>query len=108
MEQIADKGNGHYAYVDTLNEAQQGASSREFGGTLVTIAKDVKIQVEFNPARGGGLSPAGLREPRCSRNEDFADDTKDAGEIGAGPHGDGALRDRAGRRVARGHRRRSR
>ena len=53
-------------------------------GTLVTIAKDVKIQVEFNPAQVARLSADRLREPRCWRAEDFNDDTKDAGEIGAG------------------------
>ena len=82
MEQIADKGNGHYAYVDNLNEARR-VFVREFAGTLVTIAKDVKIQVEFNPARVLAYRLVGY-ENRALRNEDFADDRKDAGELGAG------------------------
>ena len=82
MEQIADKGNGHYAYVDNLNEARR-VFVREFAGTLVTIAKDVKIQVEFNPARVAAYRLVGY-ENRALRNEDFADDRKDAGELGAG------------------------
>ena len=51
MEQIADKGNGHYAYIDNFSEAQQGVRAASSAGTLFTVAKDVKIQVEFNPAR---------------------------------------------------------
>ncbi len=82
MEQIADKGNGHYAYVDNLNEARR-VFVREFAGTLVTIAKDVKIQVEFNPAKVAADRLVGY-ENRALRNEDFADDRKDAGELGAG------------------------
>jgi Ca-activated chloride channel homolog len=82
MEQVADKGNGHYAYVDNLNEARR-VFVREFAGTLVTIAKDVKIQVEFNPAKVAAYRLAGY-ENRALRNEDFADDRKDAGELGAG------------------------
>ncbi len=82
MEQIADKGNGHYAYVDNLNEGRR-VFVREFAGTLVTIAKDVKIQVEFNPARVLAYRLVGY-ENRALRNEDFADDRKDAGELGAG------------------------
>ncbi|MEZ0336091.1 MAG: von Willebrand factor type A domain-containing protein [Gemmatimonadales bacterium] len=82
IEQIADKGNGHYAYVDNLNEARR-VFVREFAGTLVTIAKDVKIQVEFNPARVLAYRLVGY-ENRALRNEDFADDRKDAGELGAG------------------------
>ena len=82
MEQIADKGNGHYAYVDNLNEARR-VFVREFAGTLVTIAKDVKIQVEFNPAKVAAYRLVGY-ENRALRNEDFADDRKDAGELGAG------------------------
>ena len=82
MEQVADKGNGHYAYVDNLNEARR-VFVREFAGTLVTIAKDVKIQVEFNPARVLAYRLVGY-ENRALRNEDFADDRKDAGELGAG------------------------
>jgi Ca-activated chloride channel family protein len=82
MEQIANKGNGHYAYVDHLNEARR-VFVREFAGTLVTIAKDVKIQVEFNPAKVAAYRLVGY-ENRALRNEDFADDRKDAGELGAG------------------------
>jgi Ca-activated chloride channel homolog len=82
MEQIADKGNGHYAYVDHLNEARR-VFVREFAGTLVTIAKDVKIQVEFNPAKVAAYRLVGY-ENRALRTEDFADDRKDAGELGAG------------------------
>jgi Ca-activated chloride channel homolog len=82
MEQIADKGNGHYAYVDHLNEARR-VFVREFAGTLVTIAKDVKIQVEFNPAKVAAYRLVGY-ENRALRNEDFVDDRKDAGELGAG------------------------
>jgi Ca-activated chloride channel homolog len=82
MEQIADKGNGHYAYVDNLSEARR-VFVREFAGTLVTIAKDVKIQVEFNPAKVAAYRLVGY-ENRALRNEDFADDRKDAGELGAG------------------------
>ena len=82
MEQIADKGNGHYAYVDNLNEARR-MFVREFAGTLVTIAKDVKIQVEFNPARVAAYRLVGY-ENRALRTEDFADDRKDAGDLGAG------------------------
>ncbi len=82
MEQIADRGNGHYAYVDNLREARR-VFVREFAGTLVTIAKDVKIQVEFNPAKVAAYRLVGY-ENRALRNEDFADDSKDAGELGAG------------------------
>ena len=82
MEQIADKGNGHYAYVDNLNEGRR-VFVREFAGTLVTIAKDVKIQVEFNPAKVAAYRLVGY-ENRALRTEDFADDKKDAGELGAG------------------------
>jgi len=82
MEQIADKGNGHYAYVDNLSEARR-MFVREFAGTLVTIAKDVKIQVEFNPAKVAAYRLVGY-ENRALRTEDFADDRKDAGELGAG------------------------
>jgi Ca-activated chloride channel family protein len=82
MEQIADKGNGHYAYVDNLNEARR-VFVREFAGTLVTTAKDVKIQVEFNPAKVTAYRLVGY-ENRALRTEDFVDDRKDAGELGAG------------------------
>ena len=82
MEKLADKGNGNYAYLDSLHEAQK-VLVREAGGTLVTIAKDVKIQVEFNPAAVSAYRLIGY-ENRLLRNEDFKDDTKDAGEIGSG------------------------
>ena len=82
MELLADKGNGQYAYIDDLAEAQK-ALVREMGGTLFTLAKDVKIQVEFNPARVRAYRLLGY-ENRLLRDEDFNDDTKDAGELGAG------------------------
>ncbi len=82
MEQMADKGNGHYAYIDNFREAHK-VFVREFGGTLFTVAKDVKIQVEFNPARVQAYRLLGY-ENRVLAKEDFADDRKDAGEMGAG------------------------
>lgn len=82
LEQLADRGNGHYAYIDTEAEARK-VFVDELGGTLVTIAKDVKIQVEFNPARVAAFRLIGY-ENRVLRHEDFNDDRKDAGEIGAG------------------------
>jgi Ca-activated chloride channel family protein len=82
MEQMADKGNGHYAYIDNFREAHK-VFVREFGGTLFTVAKDVKIQVEFNPARVQAYRLLGY-ENRLLAKEDFADDRKDAGELGAG------------------------
>jgi Ca-activated chloride channel family protein len=82
MEQLADKGNGNYAYIDSLQEARK-VLVEQMGGTLVTIAKDVKIQVEFNPAQVGAYRLIGY-ENRVLQKEDFNDDTKDAGEIGAG------------------------
>lgn len=82
LESLADKGNGNYAYIDSLKEAKK-VLVEQMGGTLVTIAKDVKIQVEFNPAVVGAYRLIGY-ENRLLRNEDFNDDTKDAGEIGAG------------------------
>ena len=82
MEKLADKGNGNYAYLDSLHEARK-VLVREAGGTLVTIAKDVKIQIEFNPTHVAGYRLIGY-ENRMLRNEDFNDDNKDAGEIGAG------------------------
>ncbi len=84
LEKLADKGNGHYAYIDTIQEAQKELVE-QMGATLVTIAKDVKIQVEFNPAKVGAYRLIGY-ENRMLRNQDFNDDTKDAGEIGAGHH----------------------
>ncbi|HKU62168.1 MAG TPA: von Willebrand factor type A domain-containing protein [Gemmatimonadales bacterium] len=82
MEQMADHGNGHYAYIDSFSEARK-VFVREFGGTLFTVAKDVKIQVEFNPARVQAYRLLGY-ENRLLAREDFADDRKDAGELGAG------------------------
>ncbi|MBI5394383.1 MAG: VWA domain-containing protein [Verrucomicrobia bacterium] len=82
MEKLADKGNGNYAYIDSLHEARK-VLVEQMNGTLVTIAKDVKIQVEFNPAQVSAYRLIGY-ENRLLRKEDFNDDTKDAGEIGAG------------------------
>jgi len=82
LEKLADNGNGNYAYIDTLNEARK-ALIEQMGGTLVTIAKDVKIQVEFNPAEVNAYRLIGY-ENRVLRHEDFNDDQKDAGDIGAG------------------------
>ena len=82
MEKLADKGNGNYSYLDTISEAQK-VLVHELGGTLYTVAKDVKIQVEWNPARVRGYRLIGY-ENRMLRNEDFADDKKDAGEVGSG------------------------
>ena len=82
LEKLADRGNGNYAYIDTLDEARK-VLVEEMGGTLVTIAKDVKIQVEFNPAEVAAFRLVGY-ENRLLAHQDFSDDTKDAGEIGAG------------------------
>ncbi|OPX24009.1 MAG: hypothetical protein B1H04_03045 [Planctomycetales bacterium 4484_123] len=82
LEKLADKGNGNYAYIDTISEARK-VLIKQMAGTLITIAKDVKIQVEFNPARVARYRLIGY-ENRLLRKEDFNDDTKDAGEIGAG------------------------
>ncbi len=82
METIADHGNGHYAYIDSINEARK-VLVNEMGGTLVTIAKDVKLQVEFNPAHVAAYRLIGY-ENRVLADEDFNDDKKDAGELGAG------------------------
>ncbi|MCC6748304.1 MAG: VWA domain-containing protein [Deltaproteobacteria bacterium] len=82
MEQLADKGNGNYAYIDNLAEARK-VLVRQAGSTLVTIAKDVKVQVEFNPKRVAAYRLLGY-ENRLLRAEDFNDDRKDGGEIGAG------------------------
>ena len=82
MEILADKGNGDYGYIDNINEARK-MFINEFGGTLFTIAKDVKIQVEFNPAKVQAYRLLGY-ENRLLRDEDFNDDKKDAGDLGAG------------------------
>ena len=82
MEKLADHGNGNYAYLDNLLEARK-VLVHELGGTLFTVAKDVKIQVEWNPARVRAYRLIGY-ENRMLRNEDFTDDKKDAGEVGSG------------------------
>lgn len=98
MEILADKGNGNYAYIDSLLEAKK-VLIKEGAGTLFTLARDVKIQVEFNPALVGAYRLIGY-ENRALADEDFRDDKKDAGEIGLGhsvtalyeiipPHGPG-------------------
>lgn len=82
LEILADKGNGNHAFIDTMQEAQK-VFGKEFGGTLYTIAKDVKIQVEFNPKKVQAYRLIGY-ENRLLNDEDFIDDTKDAGELGSG------------------------
>ena len=82
METLADKGNGNYAYIDNLNEGRK-VLVEQMSGTLVTIAKDVKIQIEFNPAQVNSYRLIGY-ENRLLAKEDFNNDKKDAGEIGAG------------------------
>jgi len=100
MEQIADAGNGNYAYIDNLNEAHK-VLSQELSATLRTIARDVKVQIEFNPAVVSEYRLIGYVNRRL-RDEDFANDKIDAGDIGAGHsvtalyeialHGDGGER----------------
>ena len=82
METLADKGNGNHAYIDTMQEAQK-VLGEEFFGTLYTIAKDVKLQVEFNPKNVQAYRLIGY-ENRLLNDEDFKDDKKDAGELGSG------------------------
>lgn len=82
METLADDGNGNYAYIDTLHEAKK-VLVEELGATMLTVAKDVKLQIEFNPKYVSEYRLIGY-ENRALNNEDFDDDTKDAGEIGAG------------------------
>src|SRR5206468_3571499 len=82
METLADKGNGNYAYIDSIAEARK-VLVREAGSTLITVAKDVKLQVEFNPTQVASYKLIGY-ENRLLAKEDFNDDKKDAGEIGAG------------------------
>ncbi len=82
MEQLADKGNGNYAYIDNILEAKK-VLVKEMGGTLLTIAKDVKIQIEFNPNKVKAYRLVGY-ENRLLNNEDFNNDKKDAGELGSG------------------------
>jgi Ca-activated chloride channel family protein len=82
METLADKGNGNYAYIDNLTEARK-VLVNEFGGTLFTIAKDVKLQLEFNPTRVKAYRLIGY-ENRVLQHEDFNNDKKDAGDLGSG------------------------
>lgn len=82
MQILADKGNGNHAYIDGESEAKK-VLVNEFGGTLFTIAKDVKLQIEFNPAKVQGYRLIGY-ENRLLNKEDFNDDKKDAGELGSG------------------------
>ncbi|HET6898696.1 MAG TPA: von Willebrand factor type A domain-containing protein [Vicinamibacteria bacterium] len=82
LEKLADHGNGNYAYIDSLAEARK-VFVEQVGGTLVTIAKDVKLQVEFNPAKVKAFRLVGY-ENRVLAHQDFNDDTRDAGDIGAG------------------------
>ncbi len=82
MEVLADKGNGNYAYIDSAQEGRK-VFVNEFGGTLFTIAKDVKLQIEFNPAQVKAYRLIGY-ENRRLRDEEFNDDKKDAGELGSG------------------------
>jgi Ca-activated chloride channel family protein len=82
MQQLADKGNGNHSYIDNINEARKVLVS-EFASTLFTIAKDVKIQIEFNPAKVQAYRLIGY-ENRVLAAEDFNDDNKDAGELGSG------------------------
>jgi len=82
MESLADKGNGNYYYLDTINEAKK-VFVHQLQGTLVAIAKDVKVQLEFNPALVASYRQIGY-EDRALANKDFDDDSKDAGELGSG------------------------
>jgi Ca-activated chloride channel family protein len=82
LKQLSSKGNGNYGYIDTIEEAKK-ILVKQLSGTLVTIAQDVKIQVEFNPATVGAYRLIGY-ENRVMRDEDFNDDSADAGDIGAG------------------------
>ncbi len=82
MQKLADKGNGNHAYIDGFNEARK-VLVNEFGGTLFTIAKDVKLQIEFNPTKVQAYRLIGY-ENRMLNKEDFNNDKKDAGELGSG------------------------
>jgi Ca-activated chloride channel family protein len=82
MEKLSNRGNGNFAYIDSVLEAQK-VLVEQLGGTLATVAKDVKIQVEFNPTEVQAARLIGY-ENRVLAHQDFLDDTKDAGEIGAG------------------------
>jgi Ca-activated chloride channel family protein len=82
MQKLADKGNGNHAYIDGISEAKK-VLINEFAGTMFTIAKDVKLQIEFNPAKVKGYRLIGY-ENRMLAKEDFNNDKKDAGELGSG------------------------
>ena len=82
MQALAEKGNGNHAYIDNIQEANK-VLVNEFGGTISTVAKDVKLQIEFNPAQVEAYRLIGY-ESRLLNKEDFNDDAKDAGEMGAG------------------------
>ncbi|MAT54657.1 MAG: hypothetical protein CMN32_09260 [Saprospirales bacterium] len=82
MQKLADSGNGNHYYIDDISESKK-VLVEEFGGTMYTIAKDVKLQLEFNPAKVQGYRLIGY-ENRMLRSEDFKDDKKDAGEMGSG------------------------
>ena len=82
MQKLADKGNGNHAYIDGISEAKK-VLVNEFGGTMFTIAKDVKLQIEFNPAKVQGYRLIGY-ENRMLNKEDFNNDKKDAGDMGSG------------------------
>lgn len=84
LEALADRGDGNYSYIDTIHEARR-ALVTEIGATFFTVAKDVKLQVDFNPAQIRGYRLIGY-ENRIMQAEDFADDTKDGGEMGSGHH----------------------
>jgi Ca-activated chloride channel family protein len=84
LEKLADKGNGHYAYIDSPREAYK-VLVEEMGSTLINVAKDVKIQIDFNPSKVAEFRLIGY-ENRKLAHADFNDDTKDAGEVGAGHH----------------------
>jgi Ca-activated chloride channel family protein len=82
LEKLAGKGNGNYAYIDTLNEARK-VLVEQMSGTMMTVAKDVKLQIEFNPVEAEAYRLIGY-ENRVLKHEDFNDDLKDAGDVGAG------------------------
>ncbi|HEY9177776.1 MAG TPA: von Willebrand factor type A domain-containing protein [Flavipsychrobacter sp.] len=82
LEVLADKGNGNYAYIDDIKEAEK-TLGKEFGGTIFTLAKDVKAQIEFNPSKVQAYRLVGY-ENRILNEEDFKDDKKDAGDMGSG------------------------
>ncbi len=83
MEILADKGNGNYAYIDNISESHK-VLVNEFGGTLFTIAKDVKLQIEFNPAKVQAYHLIRY-ENRMLKSEDLNNDKRDASELGSGP-----------------------